>query len=453
MLKKIFTAPEGSEPTAEIVEEAIKFNETSLVSDYDWLEDYYLGQHDILDRKRPNSSINNKIVVNHCKYITDVNVGYLLGYPVKYQIKGENDKDISKVLEMYEMQTISDEDHEVAKDVSIFGRQYEYTFVTNGNRLKSVEVDNRHCIIVYDDTFEHNKLFAVLYNRTGKDKYSAVKVLTATEEIDYLDALGKITEVSREPHKLDVVPVLEARNNDEYMGDFQQVIPLIDALNKLQSDRLNDKEQLVDAIMLIINMDLTKEQRNELKVFRTLSNVPLDAKVEFLTKELNETQLDIFRKNLVEDIHKISMTPNMSDENFAGNASGVAIKYKLLQFEQSIKNKERSFEKFLLERFQIYNRYLHKLKNIPLVEPHEVDVVFNRNLPQNDYETSQMISNLYRIGVPIETLIGQLSFVDNPKREYEKYIKELAKSMTVEAPNYGTEEPNEEEEQEEESEE
>jgi len=42
---------------------------------------------------------------------------------------------------------------------------------------------------------------------------------------------------------------------------------------------------------------------------------------------------------------KISMVPNMSDENFVGNYSGVALRYKLLTFEQAIKNKERFFEK------------------------------------------------------------------------------------------------------------
>ena len=104
------------------------------------------------------------------------------------------------------------------------------------------------------------------------------------------------------------------------------------------------------------------------------------------------------------------MTPNMSDENFANNSSGVAIKYKLLSFEQNIKNKERYMEKGLMERFELYNNFLAtgaKMETVPL---EEVDAIFKRNLPSNDYETSQMINNLADF-VDKETLISQLSFI------------------------------------------
>lgn len=48
-----------------------------------------------------------------------------------------------------------------------------------------------------------------------------------------------------------------------------------------------------------------------------------------------------------------------------------------------------------------------------------VDVVFNRNLPKNDYETSQMITNLQGI-VKDEYLVKQLSFIDNAEKALEE---------------------------------
>jgi SPP1 family phage portal protein len=438
---KIFYVPVGSEPTKELIEEAIKFNE-GLVSHYNELEDYYLGEHPILSRKRINTTINNKVVVNHCHYITDTNVGYLLGNPVKYSVR--DGVKYEKIEDEYRKQTLSDLDHEIAKDLSIYGRQYEYIYVAGEGKeksVRSVEVNVRNCIIAYDDSFEHNKVFAVLYRKEGKD-FEDVIVLTEEAEISFL--VGNVLERGEEfPHGLGMVPVVEYRNNDEYMGDYEQVIPLVNAYNTLQSDRINDKEQLVNAIMIIKGMDLTEEQREDLKVTRTLANVPLNAEIEMLVKNLDETQLDILRKNISDDIHKISKTPNLSDENFVGNASGVAIRYKLLAFEQNIKNKERSFEKGLIERFVIYNRYLNKMKNMALINGYDVDVIFTRNLPQNDFETSQMINNLWNIGLPVRLLLDQLSFVPNAEEAIKEAERELKKAVKKETPNYGTKKPNE----------
>ena len=125
----------------------------------------------------------------------------------------------------------------------------------------------------------------------------------------------------------------------------------------------------------------------------------------------------------------------MSDVNFVGNSSGVAIRYKLLAFEQNIKNKERYMEKGLMERFKLYNNYLNTKESIQIVPVEEVDAVFKRNLPSNDFEISQMIVNLADV-VDTETLISQLSFVkdaseiiDAKKKEDEEKPKDPYASL------------------------
>ena len=207
------------------------------------------------------------------------------------------------------------------------------------------------------------------------------------------------------------------------MGDFEPVISLIDAYNLLQSDRINDKEQLVDAILCMYGMDFDNDQAEMLKTSRMLANLPVDGKVEYLIKTLQEADVDILRQNIESDIHKISMVPNMSDENFVGNSSGVAIRYKLLAFEQNIKNKERYMEKGLMERFKLYNHFLTTISKMSEVPVEEVEAVFKRNLPSNDYEISQMIVNLADY-VDAETLISQLSFIKDASEIVELKKKE-----------------------------
>jgi len=414
----MYTLSKDTKITNKVLNDVIAYNE-KYKDRLKKLNNYYIGRHEIFNRTRENDGVkNNKVMINHAKYITDTNVGYLLGNPVDYQVgKDENNEpsyDIQPLLDAYKRQTINDLDTEIAKDVSIFGYQYEYVYANDEAEPRSCEIDNENAIIVYDDTVEHKKLFGLIYRpiyEGEKFKYWDIIYIDDKKEIHYKSNDKTLTKEGKEKeHSFGKVPLICYKNNHEILGDFEPVISLIDAYNLLQSDRVNDKEQLVDAILCMYGFDFDEEQADQLRVSRMLANIPAEGRAEYLVKQLNENEVDVLRKTLETDIHKISMVPNMSDVNFIGNSSGVAIRYKLLAFEQNIKNKERYMEKGLMERFELYNHFLVTMSKMEEVPVEEVDAVFKRNLPSNDFETSQMINNLADL-VDKETLITQLSFI------------------------------------------
>ena len=421
-----YTLPRDTEINATIIKEAIDYNEERRER-FDTLDRYYIGDQDILHREKPDLLHNNKVMINHAKYIVDTNVGYLLGNPVEYQ--ATDGLSIDPVLDAYKKQTMSDNDSEIAKNCAIFGLQYEYVFANEDAEPESAILDVRNTIIVYDNTIKHNKMFAVNYRPifkkptdTNPEYYDVIFVDDKVVRNYKLKGDNLILD-KEDTHAFKEVPMIEFVNNKDYLGDFETVVSLIDAYNLIQSDRVNDREQLVDAILCFYGMKFTPEQMAELKEHRMISNIPMDGKIEYLIKTLNESDTDILRKNIENDIHKISMTPNLADENFANNSSGVAISYKLLAFDQNIKNKERYFERGLMERFRLYNNFLNTKSSMPIVPTEEVDAIFKRNLPRNDYETSQMILNLQGI-VDKELLVSQLSFVRDSKETVELAAKE-----------------------------
>lgn len=421
-----YTLPRDTEINATIIKEAIDYNEERRER-FDTLDRYYIGDQDILHREKPDLLHNNKVMINHAKYIVDTNVGYLLGNPVEYQ--ANNKYNIDAVLDCYKKQTMNDNDSEIAKNCAIFGLQYEYIFANEDAEPESAILDVRNTIIAYDNTIKHNKMFAVNYRPifkkptdTNPEYYDVIFVDDKVVRNYKLKGDNLILE-KEDAHAFKEVPMIEFVNNKDYLGDFETVVSLIDAYNLIQSDRVNDREQLVDAILCFYGMKFTPEQMAELKEHRMISNIPMDGKIEYLIKTLNESDTDILRKNIENDIHKISMTPNLADENFANNSSGVAINYKLLAFDQNIKNKERYFERGLMERFRLYNNFLNTKSSMPIVPTEEVDAIFKRNLPRNDYETSQMILNLQGI-VDKELLVSQLSFVRDSKETVELAAKE-----------------------------
>jgi len=416
---KMYTIPKEKPITKEVVEDVIRYNETQRTR-YDVLKRYYLGDHDILNRYKSETLKNNRLVINHASYIVDTNVGYLLGNPVDYM----SDYDINEILECYKQQTINDLDSEIAKNVSIYGTQYEYVYANEEAQPRSAVVDNRNAILVYDTTLEHNKLFGVIYrpiyDGLNFQYYDAIYL--DKEVIRHYKLSGALILLEEYQHNFGDVPLIQYKNNPDLIGDFEKVLTLINAYNLLQSDRINDKEQLVDAILCMYDFDFTAEQHEMLKESRVLASIPATGKVEYLTKVLHEADMDILRKNIEQDIHKISMCPNMSDENFSGNSSGVALRFKLLPFEQATKNKERYFEKGLMNRFKLYNTFLSKASRMPEIPVFEVDAVFKHNLPTNDLENSMMIKNLQGI-VDNEMLISQLSFVKDASEVIQKTEK------------------------------
>lgn len=444
-LDKIYTLPKGTDPTDSVVNNLLTgLERKENVRHYDKLYDYYMSEP-VVSRHAPHDL---RAITNHARYISKTNVGYLLGNPVNYVV--DEAINIDKILERYDGQNIGNLDVELADDASIFGHAFERIYVDEEANLCSTRIDPRNVILVRDDTVKHEKMFAVIYtqayNRAGEpiqNQYDATIItprlimertlkngvlVSSPDDEDMVNTLGEVT-------------IVEYLNEKNRVGDFEPVITLLDAYNILQSDRVIDRERLVDAILAIYGAQFTKEQREELKSSRVLANLSSDTKIEYIVKNINEADADVLRKTIANDIHKISMTPDMSDENFAGNSSGVALLYKLLAFENHVKEKERYFETALKERFHLYDIFANLKDGVELVKPEQIDVIFKRALPQNDLETSQMINNLVGM-VDKETLVSRLSFIQDAENTIKK-AEEEERAETKPDDNWGTTTPNE----------
>lgn len=394
------------------------------------LDEYYLGEHAILRRQigEDTGLPNNKLVANHAKYITDIAVGYVTGNPVKYE-----GKQIDDITETYKQIDIVSHDAELSKDLSIFGVGRELYFMTSDDNPipKATVIDPRQLFLVVDDSVEYKSMFGVHYYQK-KDINNApigwkINVYTPDLIVMYEGSnLNGFEMVDIKEHYFGDVPVVEFWNNEERQGDFEQVISLIDAYNLLQSDRVNDKEQLVDAILALKGVNLGDDEEEASKTIRMLKKFKVlelpggpqtESDAFWLTKQLNEQQIEVLRNAIKSDIHEFSMVPNLTDENFAANASGVAMKYKLLGLEQLAKNKERYFIQGLRERLKLFANIL-KVKG-KAADVSDVTITMTRNLPANDLETAQMISLLVSM-VSNETLISRLSFVDDAEEETKK---------------------------------
>ena len=407
--------------TPEVLGKLIQ-RHAATVGRYAKLDAYYRGEHAILNRqKKSEGTANNRIVLNHAKYITDITTSYLIGNAVTYA--PSDGYDIEPLKDNYLVQDIASLDYKIAKNVSIHGRAYELIYADDNSAPHSAILPPQNAFVVYGSDCEHRPILGVYYYRkydidghvTGTEcrVYDAKKAYTYGRGGDSFDNMELTEEM---PHYFSGVPLIEYTNNDERQGDFEQLIPAIDAYNLLMSDRVNDKEQFVEAFLFLKNIEIDSEQARKLKAEKILMGFDEHASAEYLSKVMTEADIKVLRDDLKGDIHRFSAVPDLSDESFGNNLSGVAIKYKLLGFEQRVLDKEQRIANGLKRRAELYINFLNVKGAMALVPIHRIDVQFKRNLPANELEISQMAMNLERL-VSSETLLGQIPFVTDAEEE------------------------------------
>lgn len=417
------------------------------VSRWDKLLKYYMARNTV-----PSHDTNGevKVIADYPKYIVDCILGFYLGDPVKYDTKDaetdqtmnpgavqatvrngsvvrytgaqQDDIDITPVVSAYNDQTIAEVDAVIGKGIGIYGEMYELEYASDDPVPipKSTARDPRVAIMVRDTSVEHHKLFFLTYEKrrriTGKDYYAVYIYTDKTERLYKSDTINLSTASflqdpeGERPHYFGEVPAVEYQNNSERLGDFETALSLIDAYNNLLSNRCTDKNKFIDAILALYGMTLTDDQVVRLKEEKMLDQIPTEAKIEYIQKVFDENSVQVLADNLTREIHKQTMTVDMTDEHFSGNSSGQALKLKLLTMNMLVKNKIRNFEKGLRKRFEMYNHWLAVQNVMPVVTKNAVEPVFTVSMPINEAELVTMVKQLQGL-VDDETLLNQLWFI------------------------------------------
>ena len=419
----------------ELVVKLIREHEKQLPR-FKKLKKYYLGEHDILSKQRAKNKPNYKPVCNHAKDIADTSTGYFMGNTISYS--NSEDTDIDELLIAFDNAEVDESDHDNALDMAIYGVAYEYVYARENENIldiKSLEVENT--FIVYDDSIEQQPLFGVYYfkrkeNKADTETYQAVIM---TKQFVYSIVLeGKEKGVISDkpvPHNMGDIPIIEYKNNKYSIGDFEQQIGLIDSYNSLTANRINDKEQFIDSILVLYGARLGDDEEESIKAMESLAEHKLlelhpEARAEYLSKTLNENEVETLRNAVKQDIYTFSHIPNLTDENFAGNSSGVAMEFKLLGLEMITKIKQRYYVKGLKKRIKLFANYLG-LTQIA-IDANSIIPNFSRSLPKNLLEISQIVSNLDG-KVSQETLLSQIPFVEDPMSEIEKVNEERQENI------------------------
>lgn len=391
------------------------------------LRDAYLLRAPAARRARAEGLPDHHLAHAFVRYIVTIASSYLAGSSVSYQGSGPG---TDALRTAYREANVAGVDVELARHASLYGKGVEIVYADEKARPRSAALDPRCAFVVYADDVSADPLLGIhfhpLADESGAPRGYEAEVYTASEKLTYragdYASLFRRPPVACAPHYFGRVPLIEYWNNDEETGDAESVLSLIDAYNVLQSSRVNDQEQLVDALLIVYGARLETDEKGrtpaqQLRQDKLLYLPDRDAGAQYLIKQSGQGAEEL-RAALERDIHKFSMIPDLSDEMFSGNASGVAMKYKLLGLEQLTRLKERWFREALKERLRCYAHFL-AVKGGRALDENHIRITFTRTLPESALETAQMVKTLEGM-VPDTVLLSQLPFLDGESQPDEK---------------------------------
>lgn len=403
---------------------------------------YYKGNQEIMRKVATDiGKPCNRIVSNYCYNITQNYQGYITGIPITYS----SEKDFSAIQEVLNYNDVKNEDSELLRNALIFGRAFEINYIDEEGKQRFKVLDSRSCIPVYDTSLNNDLLYVIRFYQEDNiddllDKY-VIEVYGNAEIRTYSSTsqFSSFSLLEERLHHYNQVPITVFSLNSEEESIFDKVITLQDAYNKLLSSEVDDFEAFCDAYMVLKGCIAEDEDIKSMKQNRVLV-LDNDASAEYLTKSVNDTQIENMLQNINDTIHKIANSPDFNDEKLLAQ-SGIAMRYKLVGFENVASSIVANMTKALQRRIELICAIIHLTGGEEVWR--DVDITFTRNLPVNITEAVQVVNQLRGV-VSDKTLLTLLPFIDDADAEMEKIEEQKQKNMAMY--NFGNEATEDDEE-------
>jgi SPP1 family phage portal protein len=409
--------------TPDIVSEFIDAHRLRLAR-YERLRDLYESNAPILSQAAKAAyKPDNRLVANFSKYITDTFNGYFLGVPLKVQ---HDDEKTDIVVDDFLTENDMDDNlAELAKLTSIYGHAYEYLFQDEDTVSHCTYNSPLDMFLVHDDSIQQAPLFAVRYSE-DEDGSITGQLFTKAQEIAFTgDSSGVLAFTAEIPHYFGDVPIIEYIENEERQSIFESVETLINAYDRAISSKANDVDYFSDAYMKIFGVEIDETTLNDIRDNRIINlfgqNSAL-ATAEFMAKPDGAASQEQLLDRIEDLIYKISMVSDINDESF-GDASGIALEFKLQPMKNLASMKERKFASGMNRRFRMLFAIWGIQRKVDPLTWRDLNYKFTRNLPRNLADEAETAAKLEGI-VSKETQLKILSIVDNPQQEISRMEEE-----------------------------
>lgn len=372
-------------------------------SEIEKLYKHYKGETAILGKTRETRpEINHQINENHAYEIVIFHKGYNWGEPIKYVRRENSFSEVADDVIAADINALNGHMANAGKKACDQALGEWMLIAGIGNRMalpnplwtvdgdeapfKLYALDPRGSFVVKSSGVERTPVFAVYYvkRRDGRTVFNVY-----TRNMFYKFVYG-ISGLFSQPHALGMIPIVEYPADNARLGVFEIVMPLLDALNELQSNRMDDIVQFINSFLAILGAELNEETYQKLNDWKTLC-LPEGTDAKYLSTALNQADIQTLKNDFYQAILTICGVPNRNGgSSTSDTGSAVIMRDGWQAAEARAKATETAFEEPEREILKLVLRIMRDTvgTNLKLsdIEPH-----FTRRNYENIASKSQVL--------------------------------------------------------------
>lgn len=363
-------------------------------SEINYLWDYYRGKTPILQKqKEVRPEINHKISVNRANEIVSFKRGYGFGEPIQYVRRGTDESltdDVAALNEYMFCQNKHAEDSTLAEWLYVCGLGLRMA-------LPGQDMDEPFKLYTLDPRYS----FVVRYNGLGSPVVMGVKFVQKedntilysvyTPEWYFEIENGRI--VKQQPHALGVVPIFEYPANAARLGAFEVALPLLDAINEVESNRLDDVVQYVNSFLALLGGTIDDETADKLNEYKMLC-LPEGVDAKYLSVAMQQNDTQVLSDNLYEAVLTICGVPNRNGgSSTSDTGSAVIMRDGWESAEAHMKSVENEFKRSEREFLKLILRILRDTVGTGLLLK-DLEIKFSRRNYDNIQTKSQVLTTM-----------------------------------------------------------
>lgn len=409
-------------------------------NDIQRLYDYYRGKTAVLGKtKETRPEINHKINENRAYEIVSFHKGYTFGEAVQYVRRetandSEDDGIAADINALNGYMSDADKaacDNELAEWLYVGGTSYRLTLPnpawdSDGDEppIKIYALDPRQTFVVYSSSVDKRPLMGV-YRVVRENNERVYSVYTESSYFEFSE-FGGVTET---PHSLGMIPIIEYPADTPRLGVFEIVMPLLDALDELQSNRLDDIVQFVNSFLAILGGQLDDETYAKLNEWKTLC-LPEGVDAKFLSPTMSQNDVQTLKDDLYQSILTICGVPNRNGgSSTSDTGSAVIMRDGWQAAEARAKATELVFKRAEKGFLRLVLRILRDTVGTAL-RLTDIDTHFTRRNYENIATKSQvLVAMLNNPKIHPELAFAHCGMFPDPESAYLQSIKYYEEQM------------------------
>lgn len=419
------------------------------------LDEIYRGKTDILSKvKEVRENINHKINENRAWQITNFYNGYLFGEPIQY-VRRENSKqknaddaiaaDINALNGYCFAAGKAACDKKLGERMFIAGHGYRLTLPNkkwekDGDEapFTVASLNPAQTFIIYSSDVDGHPLAGVHVVTRENNK----KVFSVYTEDTYFE-FEEFGKVAAKGHTVGMIPIVEYPLESSRLGVFEVIVDLLNALNELQSNRMDDIVQFVNSFLAVLGGELNEETYAKLNDWKTLC-LPDGVDAKYLSANLNQADVQTLKNDILDAIVTITGIPNRNGGSSTSD-NGVAVQLRdgWQDAEARAKGVETMFKEAETQTLKLILRILRDTTGTSL-KLTDIDTHFTRRNYENIASKSQvLVAMLNNPKIHPELAFAHCGMFPDPESAYLQskvyYEEQMEKWDPVEVDEDGVE--------------